>query len=198
MNGYDPSSTGSDTLQSFDFWILGDPYLRSYYTIHDMEHYSVGVVGFTTYNSKVEAYVPPELTDENSDFTAPDTSAIDAVTQNPSTSTTDAANPLLNYNPNAQRSNSTSDDEDSSGTVSFWVYVMAAAGFIIIICCICLICWCTRKSKKEEAKQVTDIHNKQKQPDDFYQNYYESQSSINKSNNSHVSNNNNNSYRLDE
>ena len=101
MNGYDPGSTGSDKLQSFDFWILGDPYLRSYYTIHDMENYSVGVVGFTTYNSKVDEYIPPELSDENNDVSTQDLDSLNSVTTNPTPTINEDSGPVFNYNPNA-------------------------------------------------------------------------------------------------
>ena len=66
MNGYDPSATGSDTHLSFDFWILGDPFLREYYTIHSMDWMAVGTVGFVIYDENAEKFDAPDLTSTSS------------------------------------------------------------------------------------------------------------------------------------
>jgi hypothetical protein len=67
MNGYDPSTTGSAGYKTFDFWILGDPFLRSYYSIHDIENYSIGIVGLVSFNKDAKEFVPPDLTSTSND-----------------------------------------------------------------------------------------------------------------------------------
>lgn len=115
-----------DSSGTYDFWLLGDPFLRAYYAIFDMDNLRVGLVG-------------PSINK------APASNSTSVNSNSNSTSNSGSSNSGTTSSSSSSSSNSSSASTTPLKS-KYRYYVLA--GFILIIillitCCVCC-CYCKK------------------------------------------------------